>query len=164
MQAARRRSTDAILFCSNRSHMVNDDTQKSFLSTGMLPGRIYEPRYFFSTKCYDADRAPQQNVQAAFFLSNNYQHHFSTASIIAALPTISQTNIRIRACFPTKCCNAGRAPQEHDQACWGPARLLAWTDGGSRAHREGTGASTRRAAPRPPRRAAAALPDRKAHV
>ena len=47
MQAARRRSTDAILFCSNHSHMVNDDTQKSFLSSGMLPGRIYEPRYFF---------------------------------------------------------------------------------------------------------------------
>ena len=47
MQAARRRSTDAILFCSNDSHMVNDDTQKSFLSSGMLPGRIYEPRYFF---------------------------------------------------------------------------------------------------------------------
>ena len=47
MQVARRRSTDAILFCSNDSHMVNDDTQKSFLSTGMLPGRIYEPRYYF---------------------------------------------------------------------------------------------------------------------
>ena len=47
MQPARRRSTDAILFCSNPSHMFNDDTQKAFISSGTLPGHIYEPRYIF---------------------------------------------------------------------------------------------------------------------
>ena len=47
MEPARRRSTDAILFCSNQSHMFNEDAQKAFISSGTLPGHIYEPRYIF---------------------------------------------------------------------------------------------------------------------
>jgi hypothetical protein len=87
MHDTRLRSKVAVLFCSTKSHIVNNYLRKSFLTSGTLPGRIYEPHCFFLTKCYDEDRAPQNNVCSAVFLSKLIKQYRFSVQRPSSLPS-----------------------------------------------------------------------------